>query len=208
VRVPKLGRTKSVLRLLTAGAVMTAGVLVPAQASWANPGIRYIGPSAHYLNPPDGVRCVQDVLGLNADGQFGDQTYAAVRNWQAGKRIMADGVVGPATGDQMIMALPESRRFRCAQFMPTTFILMDDSGNTAEGGTVSNATSGGNAGAAVAMGQPVGKCVVKGVVSQFTGVGRLAKVVWKRRLPTPTEWKASPNPWLFTGGVLWCTLIG
>jgi hypothetical protein len=121
---------------------------------------------------------------------------------------MADGIVGPNTGDQMIMALPETRRFFCAQFMPTTFILMDDSGSTAEGGTVSSATSEGDAGAAVAMGQPVGKCVVKGVKSQFTGPGRLAKVIWKRRLPTPAEWKAAPNPWTFSGGVLWCSLIG
>ena len=201
-------RTNSMLRLLIGGAVLVAGVTIPAQASWANPGIRYIGPSARYANPPDGVRCVQEVLGLSQDGQFGDETYAAVRAWQVGKTSMADGIVGPDTGDQMIMALPEERRFLCAQFMPTTFILMDDSGNTAEGGTVSSATRTGDPGEAVELGQPVGKCLVKGVVSQFAGAGRLAKVVWKRRLPSRAEWTASPNAWKFGGGVLWCTLMG
>ena len=125
-----------------------------------------------------------------------------------GRRLLADGIVGQATGDQMIMALPEERRFPCAQYLPTTFLLMDDSGHTQQNATVRSVTPDGGAGAAVAMGQPVGKCVVKGVVSTFTGPVRMAKVIWKRRLPTPKEWKAAPNPWTFSGGVLWCALVG
>ncbi|MBM2620864.1 peptidoglycan-binding protein [Actinoplanes sp. LDG1-06] len=199
---------KPALRLLIGAAVLVAGVAVPAGASWANPGIRYIGPSSHYANPPDGVRCVQEVVGLAQDGQFGDQTYAAVRNWQAAKTMMADGIVGPDTGDQMIMALPESRRFFCARFMPTTFFLMDDSGNTPEGGVVTSSTRPDDAGEAVELGQPVGKCLIKNLVSQFGGAGRVFKVVWKRRLPSREEWLAAPNPVVLGGKVLWCSLMG
>lgn len=189
--------------------VVAGGVLATAGAASANPGIRFIGPSAHYANPPEGVRCVQAVIGQAEDGQFGDATYAAVRTWQVGRRLLADGIVGQATGDQMIMALPEDRRFACARYMPTTFMLMENDGKTAEGPTVTNAPRGTDPGGAVEMGQPVGKCVVKAVAGAFSGsIGGLVKVVWKRRLPTQQEWKASPNPVAIGGKIIWCTLIG
>ena len=191
----------------TAAALITCLVVAPAGAAQANPGIRYIGPSNHYVNPPEGVRCVQRVVGLPDDGQFGDATYAAVMRFQDDHNVMADGIVGPETGDLIVLATPDAERFACARFMPTTFILMDDAGDTAEGGTVYNETPRGDVGEAVELGQPIGKCVVDGVKSHLTGPGRLAKVIWKRRLPTAAEWRKAPNPVLFTGGLLYCVLL-
>ncbi|WP_250034689.1 peptidoglycan-binding domain-containing protein [Paractinoplanes maris] len=199
-----LKRIGAVLATTVATAALLAGT---GSAAHANPGIRYVGPSNHYVNPPEGVRCVQRVLGVDADGQFGDATYAAVMRFQVEHGVMADGIVGPATGDLVVLATEEADRFTCARFLPTTFILMDDDGDTAEGGTVHNRRADGDAGAAVSLGKPIGGCVVDGVKSHLTGPGRLAKVIWKRRLPTAAEWRKAPNPFLFTGGLLYCTLL-
>lgn len=45
----------------------------------------------------DKVRSIQKIVGVNADGIFGPQTEAAVRQWQANLRIPADGIWGPRT---------------------------------------------------------------------------------------------------------------
>jgi hypothetical protein len=112
--------------------------------------------------------------------------------------------VGPLTGSVILTTLPEGERFSCARYVPSTFYLMDDNGQLAEGGTVYNQQANGDLGAAVAGGKPLGKCVVDGIKSHFQGPGRLAKILWKRRMPTPAEWKAAPNPVLFTGGMIYC----
>lgn len=49
---------------------------------------RMTGPSVVWL---------QQRLGVPADGTFGPQTDAAVRNFQAGRGLTADGIVGAKT---------------------------------------------------------------------------------------------------------------
>lgn len=48
------------------------------------------------------VVAIQQVLGLNADGIFGQMTKQAVMAWQAKKGLTADGIVGPKTYAKMI----------------------------------------------------------------------------------------------------------
>jgi peptidoglycan hydrolase-like protein with peptidoglycan-binding domain len=45
----------------------------------------------------DGVTVLQNLLHIPADGDFGPQTDAAVRAFQAAQNLTVDGVVGPAT---------------------------------------------------------------------------------------------------------------
>lgn len=50
----------------------------------------------------DGVKLVQEALGLGADGIFGPGTEKAVKAWQADNGLVADGIVGPATLEKML----------------------------------------------------------------------------------------------------------
>ena len=45
----------------------------------------------------DMVKKMQEVLGLDADGDFGPGTQRAVKAWQIENNLTADGIVGPAT---------------------------------------------------------------------------------------------------------------
>lgn len=50
----------------------------------------------------EGVKLVQEALGLGADGIFGGGTEKAVKAWQAENGLSADGIVGPATFEKLI----------------------------------------------------------------------------------------------------------
>lgn len=49
----------------------------------------------------EGVRTVQALLGVEVDGRFGPQTEARVRAFQRGRKIVADGIVGPTTWQEL-----------------------------------------------------------------------------------------------------------
>lgn len=45
----------------------------------------------------DGVKLMQEALGISADGDFGPGTERALKAWQAKNGLVADGIAGPAT---------------------------------------------------------------------------------------------------------------
>ena len=49
----------------------------------------------------DLVKKIQEKLGINPDGDFGDQTEAKVKEWQSKNGLLDDGLVGPVTWGKM-----------------------------------------------------------------------------------------------------------
>lgn len=49
----------------------------------------------------EGVKLMQEALGIGADGIFGAGTERALKEWQASNGLDADGVAGPATFDKL-----------------------------------------------------------------------------------------------------------
>jgi putative chitinase len=49
----------------------------------------------------DGVKAMQEALGIGADGIFGGGTERALKEWQSANGLVADGVAGPATFDKL-----------------------------------------------------------------------------------------------------------
>jgi len=45
----------------------------------------------------EGVKIMQEALGVGADGVFGPGTERALKEWQAANGLTADGIAGPAT---------------------------------------------------------------------------------------------------------------
>lgn len=45
----------------------------------------------------EGVKIMQEALGVSADGAFGPGTERALKAWQAANGLVADGIAGPAT---------------------------------------------------------------------------------------------------------------
>ena len=49
----------------------------------------------------EGVKLMQEALGIGADGVFGPGTERALKEWQASNGLTADGIAGPATFDKL-----------------------------------------------------------------------------------------------------------
>ena len=45
----------------------------------------------------DGVKIMQEALGITADGDFGPGTERALKAWQEDNGLTPDGIAGPAT---------------------------------------------------------------------------------------------------------------
>lgn len=110
-----------IIRLFTVTAVAAGTVLATGSGALANPGVAFIGPGPGYHNDPAAVRCVQDALRLTPDGQYGQQTYDAVRGLQAQWGLSVDGVVGPQVGDRIMMSVPAAEEQLCFYLVPTTY---------------------------------------------------------------------------------------
>jgi putative chitinase len=49
----------------------------------------------------EGVKLMQEALGVGADGDFGPGTERALKKWQSANGLVADGVAGPATFEKL-----------------------------------------------------------------------------------------------------------
>jgi putative chitinase len=49
----------------------------------------------------EGVKLMQEALGISADGDFGPGTERALKEWQAANGLTPDGIAGPATFDKL-----------------------------------------------------------------------------------------------------------
>ena len=50
----------------------------------------------------EGVKMMQEALGIGADGDFGPGTERALKEWQASNGLVADGIAGPKTLEKLL----------------------------------------------------------------------------------------------------------
>src|SRR6056300_1978888 len=50
----------------------------------------------------EGVKMMQEALGIGADGDFGPGTERALKEWQASNGLVADGIAGPRTLEKLL----------------------------------------------------------------------------------------------------------
>ena len=50
----------------------------------------------------EGVKMMQEALGISADGAFGPGTERALKAWQAKNGLVADGIAGPKTLEKLL----------------------------------------------------------------------------------------------------------
>ena len=123
----------------------TTGGQAPTQTPAPAPadgGTSTSSPSAN--TPADAVRHLQEALHIQADGEFGPQTEAAVKSLQARDGLAVDGVVGPATWHAL--GLGEH-----ATLHPSSALMPRSStAGSSSGGSSSTAGAGGEASSVVA----------------------------------------------------------
>lgn len=113
----KIGITATARRLALLTATSAAlSLTVAGGAADAYPGIRTIGPGPS--SNTAGVHCVQEALHvIPDDGNYGQQTYTAVKQFQLSHGLRMDGAVGEATGDLLLPSAPDG----CIDHVPSTY---------------------------------------------------------------------------------------
>jgi cell wall-associated NlpC family hydrolase len=87
------------------GVVPAAPTVVPAL-----PATPSISGTLRWGSRGESVRVVQRIVGTVPDGVFGPKTHAAVKRYQASKRLVVDGIVGPKTARAMGLAFGTAPR--------------------------------------------------------------------------------------------------
>ena len=121
MRFDVLSRHRILARLLIAPAMIAGLALATTAVASADPGVGVIGPRPS--SNGDGVRCIQQALGVPVDGKYGDQTYGGVKQFQkAHPPLQVDGAVGPETGDALLRDPATSARMTsgCSSHLPST----------------------------------------------------------------------------------------
>lgn len=98
---------KALLAIALVGATVAGGVAVasPAQAAPSQVSGRCIDTRVEQGNFNSCVGYIQRIVGgIGVDNDFGPGTRAAVVNFQRGRSISADGIVGPDTWSQLCRA--------------------------------------------------------------------------------------------------------
>ncbi|MET8997105.1 peptidoglycan-binding domain-containing protein [Amycolatopsis sp. Hca4] len=79
-------------------------------------------------NNSHAVWCVQKLIDdspspgyATTDGAFGQQTYTAIQKFQRWAGLPADGVVGPSTGDALLLDFSDYYDNYCYHYLPTTY---------------------------------------------------------------------------------------
>ncbi len=113
-----------------------AGTETVAQTSTQTPAPAVGGTSTHAggaSTPAEAVRRLQEALHIQADGEFGPQTEAAVKSMQAHDGLAVDGVVGPETWHALRLS-EHATLHPDSALMPRTAVA----GGSSSGGSSSN----------------------------------------------------------------------
>lgn len=79
------------------------------------------------------VKALQYLLNIAADGDFGAETDRAVKSFQAAHQLLADGIVGPATWNQLVTTLRVGSRGNAVKALQTLLNEKNNSGLGVDG---------------------------------------------------------------------------